>query len=68
MCTPGCKCFEGEGGSTKQKWVELGDQKLSSFGRNTGKKLLTIDGKSTSPMYWTSNEDDSIASFKECYE
>lgn len=43
MCTPDCKCYEGDNGEIKEKWMAYGDDVLSLYRRNAQTKMVTVD-------------------------
>ena len=73
MCTDECKCYAGEGGSSKELWTGYGDEVLTPFLRNAGDQEEFVDQANgdyriTKPFVWTNSEANSVSNFKECYE
>ena len=68
MCTPDCKCYSGENGEIKDLWMSYGDPVLSLYKRNAQTKMATVDNKVTYPFKWSDDKENSVSSFKECYD
>lgn len=64
MCTPDCRCYEGENGENKQKWVNYGNDVLSIYGRNAGDKMLEVNGNMTYPLKWTNDTTKAMHTFE----
>ena len=64
MCTESCKCYSGEGGSTKALWQGYGDTVLNAYLRNAGELTVQEDGVTTYPFNWEDDPEKAVHSFK----
>jgi hypothetical protein len=65
MCTSDCRCYSGEGQSTKNKWAAYGNDKLKPFKRNSGEKNTINDetGETLYPLKWTNDPSLAVNTF-----
>jgi hypothetical protein len=68
MCTEECRCYEGENGENKEKWLAYGDEILWTFDRNAGDQEEYKDPENgdlsiTKPFTWTKDPEKGVKSF-----
>uniref|UniRef100_A0A7S3FW33 Uncharacterized protein n=2 Tax=Strombidium rassoulzadegani TaxID=1082188 RepID=A0A7S3FW33_9SPIT len=68
MCSPDCRCYEGENGEIKELWVSYGNEALNPYLKNAGDKNMAYGNETAYPFKWTDDKLLAIRSFKQCYE
>ena len=68
MCTKTCKCYSGENGSIKELWESYGNQVLNPYLRTSDSKNGAFEGKNTYKFEWSDDPQESVHSFKQCYD